>query len=373
MGSMGSSACYYLAKQGFKVLGLEQFDISHSNGSHTGQSRLIRKAYGEDTRYVPLLQKAYENWQELEEETGEQVYFPTGLAYFGSRENPFFETIRQSARDYTIELNELSSEECRTRYPQFDIPGGHQKLVEPNAGFLTPERCILLYTQQAVIHGATIRKNERVLDWNFDRGMLTVNTDTGTYTAKKLIITAGAWSGKMIPAFSDNLKVTRQTLAWVEPKDPERFQLGSFPCWYMEDEGFDFYGFPMLDKERFGGPAGLKIALHYPGPAVADPDQVDRRTNPSDEQVLVRFLKKYLPGSYSKTLELKTCLYTYSADHNFIIDYLSGYDENIVIAAGFSGHGFKFASAIGEILCDLSMKDTSPVPIDFLRADRFTT
>ncbi|MCA6075084.1 N-methyl-L-tryptophan oxidase [Fulvivirga sedimenti] len=371
MGSMGSSACYYLAKQGFKVLGLEQFDIPHSYGSHTGQSRLIRKAYGEDTRYVPLLQKAYKNWKELEEETGEQVYFQTGLAYFGSRENPFFETIRQSAQDYDIQLNQLTSEESKKQFPQFNLPDGHQKLFEPDAGFLTSERCILLYIRQALSKGAVIRTNEKVTDWRYAQGMVNVKTTAGNYSAKKLIITTGAWAGKTVPEWSDLFRVTRQVLAWVEPKNPESFRLGSLPCWYMEENGFDFYGFPMLEQEIFGGPAGLKVALHYPGMKVSDPDQVDRHTGSSDEKVLIDFLEKYLPGSYSRTVELKTCLYTYSPDENFVIDHLPGFDGNVIFSGGFSGHGFKFASAVGELLAEMAESGKTSPAAAFLAGNRF--
>jgi glycine/D-amino acid oxidase-like deaminating enzyme len=140
----------------------------------------------------------------------------------------------------------------------------------------------------------------------------------------------------------------------------------------MEENGLDFYGFPMLNPEIFGDPTGLKIALHYPGKKIEDADLIDRETSESDEKILIEFMKKYIPGAYKRTTELKTCLYTYSPDHNFVIDYLPDYDGNIIFAGGFSGHGFKFASAVGEILSDLAATGKTTQSVEFLSAKRFT-
>ena len=371
VGSMGAAACYQLAKAGQNVLGIEQFDLAHSNGSHTGQSRLIRMAYGEDVRYVPLLKKAYTNWKLLEEETGSQVYFPTGIAYFGSKSNPFFDTMKSSARRHDIKLQELTSEESKLKFPHFEIPENYQHLLETEAGFLTPERCILLYTHEALKRGAHISSDTKVMEWTYESGKVKVTTDQGIFKADKLVITAGAWAGKLIPKLKNHLKVTRQVLAWVQPKKPETCSLDNFPCWYMEQDGFDYYGFPMLNYPYFDSPAGMKIALHYPGMEIMDADQVDRFVSPEENRKLIDFMNTYLPGVYERSLTMKTCLYTYSPDTNFIIDYLPDHDENVVIAAGFSGHGFKFASVVGEILSNLTTRTPADLPIDFLSVRRF--
>lgn len=230
VGSMGSSTCYHLAKKGYKVLGLEQFDIPHEQGSHAGQSRIIRKAYGEDSDYVPLLKRAYENWKTLETETGAQVYFKTGLVYFGAPKDPFLETVKNSSAKYGIPVNALPAEVCTKKYPQFKLPQDFQRLEEPDAGFLTPERSILLMVEQAIKKGAVIRSRERVLEWKREGGPVTVKTDKATYTAGKLVITAGSWVGKMIPAMAPRFSVIRQVLAWVKPKDWDAFTLINFPA-----------------------------------------------------------------------------------------------------------------------------------------------
>jgi sarcosine oxidase len=157
----------------------------------------------------------------------------------------------------------------------------------------------------------------------------------------------------------------------VKPKKWEIFMLGKFPCWILENKAYDFYGFPILPVGTFGGPLGLKLALHYPGADTTDPDAVNRNTKESDEKVLIDFLKEFIPDGYERTLVMKTCLYTNSPDQNFIIDFLSGYDKDVVFATGFSGHGFKFVSVVGEILADLAMNGSTPLPIGFLNAKRF--
>jgi sarcosine oxidase len=372
VGSMGSSTCYHLAKQGVSVLGLEQFDIPHELGSHAGQSRIIRKAYGEGSDYVPLLERAYKNWRALESETGAQVYYKTGLAYFGAPDDPFLSTVKGSSKKYNIPVNNLTEKECDLKYPQFKLPKNFQRLEEPDAGFITPERSILLYVQQAVLNGATIRTKEKVLEWKREiSGGVTVVTNRGTYSAGKLIITAGPWAGKVMPSLASKLTVTRQAVAWVKPKKWDNFMLGKFPCWILEEKDHDFYGFPILPVGTFGGPLGLKLALHYPGADPTDPDAVNRNTKESDEKILIDFISRFIPDGYENTLVMKTCLYTNSPDNNFIIDYLSGYEKDVVFATGFSGHGFKFVSVVGEILADLATKGKTEQPIGFLSSKRF--
>lgn len=370
VGSMGSATCYHLAKKGYKVLGLEQFEIPHEQGSHAGQSRIIRKAYGEASSYVPLLERAYENWKTLESETGAQVYYKTGLVYFGAARDPFLETVKQSSAKYKIQVNNLTAKQCSDKYPQFKLPADFQRLEEPDAGLLTPERSILLFVQEALFKGAVIRTKEQVLEWKHEKGTVTVKTNSGTYQASKLVITAGPWAGKMMPALAPKLKVARQALAWVKPKKWDNFVLGKFPCWILENNEYDFYGFPILPVGKFGGPLGLKLALHSPGGDVTDPDAVNRNTKEVDERVLIQFLNQFMPDGYESILVMKTCLYTNSPDQDFILDYLPDFDKDVAFASGFSGHGFKFASVIGEIMADLAINGSTRLPIDFLRAKR---
>ena len=373
VGSMGSATCYYLARQGYNVLGLEQFDIPHELGSHAGQSRIIRKAYFEHPDYVPLLERAYQNWKSLEEETGEQLYFKTGLLYFGKADHALIKGLRESAVKYSIRVDNMSEQEQTQHFPQFNIPSGYERLIEPDAGFITPERSVLLYTQRALRAGATIRTKERTLEWKKSGSTVTVKTNKGTYQCKKLIMTAGPWAGKMVPNLSGNLKVTRQMIAWVKPKNWSKFELGNFPCWTIADHEKPgiFYGFPLLSVAQFGGPIGLKLAHHFHG-AASDPDTISRTPTPADEEILVYALNKFMPDGYESTHVMKTCMYTNTPDENFILDFVPGYEKDVVVATGFSGHGFKFASVVGEIMADLAMHGSTRQPIGFLNAKRFS-
>jgi sarcosine oxidase len=372
VGSMGSATCYYLAKRGYKVLGLEQFEISHELGSHAGQSRIIRKAYFEHPGYVPLLEKAYENWKTLEQETDQQLYFRTGLLYGGDPSNEIIKGVKLAASLYNIELEKLNSKDAADRFFPFNFPGNFDVLFEPEAGFLPPEKAIRFYASEATKNGAAIHSNEKVIEWGKEGGGLTVRTGKQTYHCNKLIITAGAWAGKMIPGFSNKIKVTRQFVAWIKTKNDDQFKLNRFPCWMIGDDDKHgcYYGFPLLDTKKFGEPAGLKLAHHYPR-EMTDPDKVNRQPTVDDIDNVKYCLNKYLPGIFDSVLHTKICLYANSPDENFIIDQLPGYEENVTIACGFSGHGFKFASVIGEILADLAINGKTVLPIDFLKATRF--
>jgi sarcosine oxidase len=372
IGSMGSSACYHLAQRNYKVLGLEQFTITHEYGAHAGQSRLIRKAYFEDPDYVPLLKQAYKNWKYLEDETGTQLYYRTGLVYFGKPEKLVMKTIHQSASLYDIPLENLNSSLTHQRFPQFKLPGNFETLFEPDAGFITPEKAILLYTEEAIKKGAEIHTNEKVLDWKKEGSDIAVITDKKIYRCSKLIITAGPWAGKMIPELANKIKVTRQFIAWIKPRKWEDFTLNNFPCWMIADDEKPgmYYGFPALPVSKFGEPQGLKLAHHLPG-TITDPDHVNRQTTREEEEDLEYALNKYLPGCFDSVLSTKTCLYANTPDENFIIDHLPGYEKQITIACGFSGHGFKFVSVAGEILAELSIDGKTTQPIGFLNAKRF--
>ena len=381
VGSMGSSTCYHLSNRGFKVLGLEQFDISHEFGAHAGQSRIIRRAYFENSDYVPLLTKAYENWKALETETATQVYFQTGLVYFGPAEHLLMKGVKQSASLYNIPLEHIDNESAAKRFPQFKIPGDFEILFEPEAGFITPENAIRLYAKQARKKGAEIHTREKVSEWRKEGDGVVVTTDKNIYRCNKLIITAGAWAGKIIPFLSEKIKVTRQFVAWIKPHSSasapgmqqwDHFALGEFPCWLMTDNFTQgcYYGFPILPESEFGEPAGLKLAHHYPA-MTTDPDHVNRLMMACDEEDLKYVLDKYLPGCFESLLSYKICLYANSPDEDFIVDLLPGHEDRVAIACGFSGHGFKFASMIGEILADLATRGKTDLPIEFLGLKRF--
>lgn len=370
VGSMGSSTCYHLAARGLKVLGLEQSTIVHEQGSHHGQSRIIRKAYFEHPDYVPLLKRAYELWNNLEADSGEKLYTETGLLYAGNPESALIKGIHDSASIHGIPVESLTAAQNRDVYPVFNFPDSFEVIKEPGAGFLNPEKCIRIYAQKAIEKGASIMANTKVLSWKSFESHIEVITTAGKFYSDKLVITTGPWMSQILSGMVKHLKVTRQTVFWAEMKYPERFSSDRFPCWLAEhpDTGEYFYGFPILHLEKFGQPVGLKFAQHNPG-EIVNPDTVNRVVSQEECDHISTNIKTFFPGSFKSILRTKVCLYTYSSDEHFIIDKHPD-DPRVVFAGGFSGHGFKFSSVTGEILADLTINGSSGMPIDFLSLSR---
>lgn len=372
VGSMGSSACYHLSKRGASVLGLEQFGICHERGAHGGETRIIRKAYFEHPDYIPLLERAYENWREIELVSNEKIYHETGIFYAGPKQHALLEQIKESARLYQIPLKGLSNGDHHPYRDQFTLPADFEWMLEPFAGFLLTEKAIRSYVAAARKHNATIRENEKVLRWESNRDGVRVVTDKAEYQGKQLIFTAGPWSARLLNLPPEQLKITRQVLLWTRPLDPVPFSEQHFPCWLIvdHDKPGGYYGFPVhhWGSEQTAG--GFKLAYHYPGDAT-DPEKVDRTIRTSDTDHLIDFQDRFLPGTKGQVLATKTCLYSNSQDEHFVIDRLKGDLDRVTVAWGFSGHGFKFVSVVGEILADLSMSGKTDLPIGFLNADRF--
>lgn len=224
---------------------------------------------------------------------------------------------------------------------------------------------------EAVRNGANIRMNTPVAGWRWEGNKIRVFTPLEEFTSDKLIVTAGAWTSRLVAEVANALQVTRQVLAWVAPPEPGRFSLGNFPCWFVEDPDMGtFYGFPLLPVGRFNGPVGFKLAHHHHGSACSA-DEIRADVPGSEVEKLRHFLKTYIPDAGEKIIATKNCLYTNSPDGHFIVDHLPGHDGRVTIACGFSGHGFKFVPVVGEILADLAMKGRTDLPIGFLRLGRF--
>jgi sarcosine oxidase len=371
VGSMGAAACYYLAQRGKRVLGLEQFDIPHDLGSHAGQSRIIRKAYFEHPGYVPLLEKSYANWKQIEQAAGTTLYHRTGLLYAGLPESPLVTGTRRSAAQYQIELECITGQQ-KKRFPQFEFPPEFEVLFEPDAGFITPERAISAFAYLALQRGATLLTRCKAGRWDVGGDAVEVQTDRSHFTSDALVIAAGAWTAQLLPALGIQLTVTRQVATWFRPRVWNQFLMGAMPCWLIAPPELPgvFYGFPMLPPQHFGGPPGLKAAYHYPGPA-ADPDRVNRTHTPEEEKQVADAIDRFLPNGRDYTLAAKTCLYTNTPDENFVIDFLPDTQKRVVVAAGFSGHGFKFAAGLGEVLADMAVNQSTAETIAFLSLRRF--
>lgn len=360
---MGSAAVYQLAKRGVRVLGLERYDIPHSMGSSHGVNRIIRMAYFEHPDYVPLLRRAYELWRQLESESGERLLVITGGIDAAPPEHPVFEGSLQSCRLHDLTHETLTAAEVNNRFPGYRLPEGHMAVYQPDGGYVMSERCISAHVTRALEMGGEVHGREAVVGWEIRGDKVEVVTEHSRYHADKLVVTAGAWSGRF--GIPPSLAVPeRQVLGWFQPLVPDRFRPDTFPIFNLEIEAGHYYGFPVETVP------GFKIGLYHHLREDVDPDLVDREPSAADVAALREAVDEVFPDASGPVLSLKTCLFTNSPDEHFIIDRLAD-APSVVVAAGFSGHGFKFASVVGEILADLTAGETGH-DISLFSLDRFS-
>jgi sarcosine oxidase len=360
VGGMGSAALHHLARRGRRVLGLERFDLLHEQGSSHGLTRIIRLAYFEHSDYVPLLRRAYELWRDLEGEAGEQLLWVTGIVEGGER---IFNGVLRSCADHDLEYEVLSGAELGRRFPAYRLPAETQVVFQPDGGFLAPERCIVAHVQGALARGAVLRARERVLEWDETVNGVRVVTDRRTVEAERLILTAGAWSDSVARLPAGSVKPVRQALGWFHTTRTELFTPERMPVFNLIVDGEHFYGFPAH------GIPGVKLGRYEREGESGDPDSISREATIDDEVPLRAFAERYLPDGAGPTIALKTCLFELSPDEHFLIDRHPESD-NVVVAAGFSGHGFKFCSVVGEILADLTLEGSTRHDIGLFRLDR---
>ena len=366
VGGMGSATLYHLARRGLRVLGIERYDIPNDMGSSHGITRIIRLAYYEHPSYVPLLRRAYELWRWLETETGEALLITTGSIDTSPKGNQVFEGSKSSCEVHGLPHEVLSGRDVNIRFPGYSLPEEHMALYQPDGGFLLPERCIVGHVSEAIKAGADVHGRERVAEWEPNGDGVKVITDRDTYMGVKLVICAGAWAGKLLPALSTLLSPERQVLAWIQPLEEELFRPEVFPVFNGIVEEGRFYAFP-----AYGIP-GFKLGRYHHLGQVVDPDAMDQQVHPEDEELLRGFTARYFPRAAGPTMSLKTCMFTNSPDEHFILDTHPDLPQ-VSVAAGFSGHGFKFCSVVGEIMADLVQEGQSRHDLGLFGIGRFDT
>ena len=367
LGAMGSAAALHLAERGKRVLGIEQFAAAHDLGSSHGGSRMIRQAYFESPDYIPLVLRAYELWRKLEKDTGTRLLHITGGLNIGSRDGELVRRTIAAAAKHAIPFEVLEGSAIGRRFPVFVPQLGDAAVYETNAGYLFPEECIRAHIALASRAGAELRFEETVLSWSTSGDGVDVRTSSGTYRAGHLVITAGPWANQALHGYFP-LRVTRQVMAWIQPTTGVTpFLPQNFPVFLCEDPdgGYPGYGFPAMD-----GPAGgIKAAIHG-SDVVCTPESVDRGIHESDVRKIIEKLKVRMPALDGEVVRAKTCMYTMSPDEHFVIGTHPEF-SSCTVACGFSGHGFKFASIVGEILADLATKGSTAHPIELFSPRRF--
>ncbi len=363
-GGVGSAVAYYAAKRKLRVLALEQFEPVHARGSSHGDTRVIRQAYFEHPDYVPLLKRAYTLWSDLENELGARLFYRTGLLEVGPESGMLIRGVRHSAALHQLPLEEIDRGDFTRRFADFTLPEDAVALFESNAGFLLVEDCIRQYINAARRLGSDLRFNERVLNYDVEDNSVRVNTESEQFIASRLVITAGAWAGDLLAGLGLKLHVLRKHLHWYQATSPTAYQLASpSPTFFYDTQRGYFYGFPIRDAR------GLKIAQHSGGELVLDPADVDRSLDVAERDQVELFLRSHLPQIAVPATGHAVCMYTMSPDEHFFLDRHPEYPQ-ISFAAGLSGHGFKFASVLGELLVQLSIDGQSQLPINFLSVRR---
>jgi sarcosine oxidase len=365
VGGVGSPTVYELAKRGKRVLGLERFDVPHDMGSSHGHTRIIRLAYYEHPSYVMLLRRAYELWREIQSHVGEQLLHITGSLDAGPSDSWVFKGSLQSCLEHNLPHEVLTGKQIAQRFPGYKLPHETLAVLQPDGGFLVPERCIVSYAEAAQALGAEIHGRERVLEWQPLGERVRVTTDRDVYEADRLVITAGAWNSTLLDCLDGLLEPERQVLAWLQPSRPEYFAAERFPVFNLLVPEGRYYGFPI---HRI---PGFKFGRYHHLEEFIDPEVIDREPNLRDEQVLRDLAERYFPDGAGPTMTLKSCMFTNTPDHHFIIDLHPRYPQ-VSFTSPCSGHGFKFASVIGEIMADLAERGETRHNIELFRLDRFT-
>ncbi len=327
---------------------------AHLGGSSHGESRIIRLAYFEHPSYVPLLRRAYENWRALERASGAALMTITGILEAGIPGSRIVEGSLMASRLHDLPHERLTARQIADRFPAFDLPGDWDGVYQPDAGFLLPEKAIEMHVAAAKAAGAEVRLRTAVSAIAPTAGGVRLTLADGTaIEAGSAVISAGAWVGELIPELRPNLRLTRQILGWFTPRTPALTGPDRLPVFFLETVEEMIYGFPDLAG------TGVKIGSHLPSGELAVAGDACQDGNAADSERLAGFLGRYMPAAAGPLRDLKTCIYTRTPDEDFILDLHPDHPQ-IVIASPCSGHGFKFASVVGEILADLATVGATP-------------
>jgi len=365
VGGIGSAACYHLARTGLRVVGIEQFSIPHSRGSSHGVTRILREGLHENETYVPLVRRALELWRELEKISGTQLFYQTGSLDIGLPESSIVIGSLDSCRRWSIPHEMFAAGELRRRYPVLRIYDEMVAIFQPNSGFVLAEGSITAHVNGACDHGAEVRGHEKMIGWDATGAGYTIRTTHDRYEVGQIVFTVGAWASKVV-GLGVQVRPERAVLGWFQPKEnAARFGVGSLPVWIIDSpDGGHFYGLPV-----FGIP-GFKLGRLSRNLDEVDPDLPLLEPDSRDEQDLRQFLEKHFPDANGSLLSMQTAFFEHSPDRHFIIGELPDFPGAWVIA-GLSGHGFKYASALGELAKDLLVQRKSGYDLSPFRLGRF--
>ena len=366
LGAMGGAAAYHCAKRGQKVLGLDVNPQFHSYGSSHGLTRALRETYFESPDYVPLTQRSFELWQELEQLSGVPLLTTSGAIYVAPIDHPLLRGVRSAAKQHSLSLDNLSQDEMNKRFPGFALPKDWEGVFEGRGSVLMAESCLRAHTDLAQKHGAELRFGCGVKSWEQTAsGSIIVESDADRCEAKAVILTVGPWAVNVLSDLNLPLAGRRIPVVHFEPKKADLYDVKDMSVYFWATPQGVFAGFPNFKGE------GIKIMRHDVG-EICTPETVRREITSYDINELENFADTYMPNANGGVRKSLVCLYTMTPDNHFVIDRHPEF-KNLIYATGFSGHGFKFAPVVGEILADLTLTKKTRHRIGFLRAGRFAS
>lgn len=358
IGAMGSMTAWHLAKRGLSVLGFEQFGLGHDRGASAGESRLIRTAYKRGPQYVNLLKLAHPLWTELQDEAGVNFFKLCGNVTIGKPDAADVSGILTSAESEKIDIEVLSYQEATDRCPAWRVREGEIAVLDHKAGLIRPEVAVVSAAKQAEMHGATILRETEVLSIDPHSSGVWIRTSRGDFHVQKVIVTAGAWASRFVP--SGKVWPQRISLYWFLAKDASIYQVDRFPPVLRTLNGHTMNVFGTFDGCMVKAGIGASNPVEDPG---------DIWTVPRPEMARLQgILAEYYPDIHPEPVRVSCYVDGFAENRTpFITVSRNG---NVLTAAGFSGHGFKFAPVFGQALADIATQGKTALPVEsFIASD----
>jgi sarcosine oxidase/L-pipecolate oxidase len=367
-GIEGSATAYYLAKNGYKTLLIEQFRLPHTRGSSHGASRLTRKAYT-DAVYVDMMKEAFEMWFELERESGENLYKKLGLLVTAPKTTGEIKRYAEAMKQHDLPFTVYSASEIRNKYPQLKYGNDWVGLFDPEGGILKAEKCLASFQKQFLKFNGTLKDGERVNEViQLTDGNINLLTSKGNYQCKSIVLCLGAWAGTFLKKLGLNLPLQPQVVKpcyWRETKVGAYTAGGSFPCILsVTEDHTEVYGLPADEYH------GLYKFTAHKGLDIDHPDNRDTINTDALLRIPKKYIEKYMNFLDTRANIIETCVYTVTPDENFILDKVPN-KSNIIVGAGFSGHGFKFGPIVGKILGSLATGKKINYDLTMFKISRF--
>ncbi|WP_141430803.1 N-methyl-L-tryptophan oxidase [Bacillus sp. 03113] len=360
IGTMGSMAMWQLASKGASVIGFEQYGIGHDRSAAGGETRIFRTAYQSGLEYIPILKEAKELWKQLESETKNHLYTKTSGLAIGNPQIKSMKNMLESIKEFDLDHEILAYEEAKKRFPQHKLLHDEIVILDKEAGFLRPQYAIVSAVQRAEELGAIVHSYTRVEEVCSEGNGVRVRADGKDYMFGQVLISTGPWAREFLPDFEQQIEVRRLVNTWFTSKNLSLFTPDKFPVFQRETNGVIYYGFPTVDG------ASVKIAISsHKKDKINGPNDINRTVEIEELSTIRQTIRDFLPDLYPDPIRVSAYMEGYTPDGHSIVGRLPN-EKNIVVACGFSGHGFKMAPAIGKITADILLENETTCSIDHL-------